>query len=457
MRTDVTKLITKNKNDTNRNFRTGEKEAAKVRKEKLMLENSEKSKQEYEKARKLIPGGVNSPVRAIKPYPFYAAAAKGSKLYDIDGNEFLDCCLAHGPVILGHNHPIIKQSIIDQLNKGWLYGTPTELEVKIAEKIAVSYKSLEMMRFVSTGTEATMSALRLARGYTGKNSFVKIEGGYHGAHEAVLVEAGSGVSTYSKANSAGIPVDFTKYTLQAPFNNIEAMTQLIEKNKCDLAALIMEPVMGNAGPIPPDGNYLQEIRKLTEENEVLLIFDEVITGFRLAMGGASEYFGVNPDLATLGKVAGGGLPIGIFGGKKEIMEMVSPSGPVYQAGTFSGSPCSLAAGIATLEILEKENVHEKLNAKGDKLRTALSEIVEDKKPGYSVSGIGSMFKVFFGKKPLNYRDALACDLKEYTNFFHRMLKLGVFLPPSQLETNFISSAHSNEDIGNILEAYKECL
>lgn len=417
----------------------------------------EKSKQMYEKAKTLIPGGVSSPVRAIKPYPFYTVSGNGSKIRDLDGNEYIDYCLAYGPEILGHNNPIIKKAIISQLDKGWLYGTPTELEVSLAEKIIGYYPSLEMLRFVSTGTEATMSALRLARGYTGKNKFVKIEGGFHGAHDAVLVKAGSGATTLGKPDSRGIPADFTKYTLQTPFNELETMTALVEKNREELAAVIMEPVQGNVGPILPEPGYLQEVRKLTKENDVLLIFDEVITGFRLAMGGAQEYYGVVPDMTTLGKIVGGGLPIGVFGGRSDIMEMVAPSGPVYQAGTFSGSPCSLAAGIAVLDYMKKEALHRKLNAKGDTLRKALSEIIADKGLNYSVSGIASMFKVFFGAKPKNYQDVLKCDKEAYLAFFHKMLASGIFLPPSQFETNFLSAAHTEEDLEKTLEAYKENL
>lgn len=262
----------------------------------------DKSRQMYEKAKTLIPGGVSSPVRAIKPYPFYTASADGSKIRDLDGNEYIDYCLAYGPAVLGHNHPVIKAAIKEQLDKGWLYGTPTELEVTLAEKVAGYYPSIDMLRFVSTGTEATMSALRLARGFTRKNKFIKIEGGFHGAHDAVLVKAGSGATTLGEPDSLGIPADFTKYTLQAPYNDIETMTTLVEKNRDDLAAVIIEPVLGNIGPILPLPGYLKELRKLTKENDVLLIFDEVITGFRLAMGGAQEYFGVVPDMTTLGKI-----------------------------------------------------------------------------------------------------------------------------------------------------------
>lgn len=417
----------------------------------------EKSEQMYEKAKALIPGGVSSPVRAIKPFPFYTTSGNGSKIRDLDGNEYIDYCLAYGPEILGHNNPVIKEAIVSQLDKGWLYGTPTELEVTLAEKITGYYPSIDMLRFVSTGTEATMSAIRLARGYSGKNKFVKIEGGFHGAHDAVLVKAGSGASTLGEPDSQGIPTDFTKYTLQTPFNDLETMTSLVEQNRDDLAAVILEPVQGNVGPILPEPGYLQEVRKLTEENDVLLIFDEVITGFRLAMGGAQEYYGVVPDMTTLGKIVGGGLPIGVFGGKSEIMEMIAPSGPVYQAGTFSGSPCSVAAGIAVLDYMKKEDLHAKLNATGDFLRKALSDIVADEGLDYYVSGIASMFKVFFGAEPKNYQDVLKCDKEGYLTFFHRMLASGIFLPPSQFETNFISSAHTEEDLEKTLEAYKENL
>ncbi len=417
----------------------------------------EKSRQMYEKARILIPGGVSSPVRAIKPYPFYTASADGSKIRDIDGNEYIDYCMAYGPLILGHNHPVIKETIKSQLDKGWLYGTPTELEVTLAEKITEYYPSIDMLRFVSTGTEATMSALRLARGFTGKNKFVKIEGGFHGAHDAVLVKAGSGATTMGKPDSLGIPTDFTKYTLQAPYNDIEAMAVLVEKNKDDMAAVIIEPMLGNVGPVLPMTGYLEELRKLTLENDVLLIFDEVITGFRLAMGGAQEYFGVTPDITTMGKIIGGGLPIGVFGGYREIMEMISPSGAIYQAGTFSGSPCSMAAGIAMLDYLKQENIHEKLNSTGNYLRDSLSKIVEDLGLDYNVCGIASMFKIFFGAEPHNYQEVLRCDKEGYFAFFHRMLESGIFLPPSQFETNFISAAHSKEDVENTLEVYAENL
>ena len=419
--------------------------------------NFEKSETLYNEAKKRIPGGVSSPVRAIKPFPFYTASADGSKIHDEDGNEFIDYCMAYGPMILGHNPPVVREAIQNQLEKSWLYGTPSRLEIEMANRISNLYPSIDMMRFVSSGSEATMSAIRLARGFTKKNKIIKIEGGFHGAHDAVLVKAGSGATTHGEPNSPGIPADVTKNTLQAAYNDIEQMTSIIEKNKNDTAAVIIEPVLGNVGPILPEGDYLKELRALTAENDVLLIFDEVITGFRLAPGGAQEYFGIKPDLTTLGKIAGGGMPVGVFGGRKEIMELISPNGPVYQAGTFSGSPCSMAAGIAVLDYLKENKVQETLNRRGDIFRKGLSDIVGDKKPNYYVGGLSSLFVIFFGGKPLNYQDVLKCDSTSYMEFFHKMLKSGVFLPPSQFETNFISLAHTEEDFDKTYEAVEKNL
>jgi len=413
------------------------------------------SRDTFNRAENLLCGGVNSPVRAIKPYPFYTKKAKGSKITDIDGNEFIDYCMAYGPKLFGHAHPDIKEAIHTQLESGWLYGTPTENEVTIAETITHLYPSIDMIRFVSTGTEATMSAIRIARGYTEKNKIIKIEGGFHGAHDAALVKAGSGATTHGVPDSPGIPPDVTKNTLQIPYNNTDALTTTIEKHRNEIAALIMEPVLGNIGPILPEKNYLKEVRKITAENNVLLIFDEVITGFRIAPGGAQEHYNITPDITTLGKVLGGGFPIGVIGGKREIMKIVSPAGPVYQAGTFNANPISLAAAKAVLKLIQKEPaLYKKLNGEGERLRTALIDIIEDKKLPYTVSGIASLFKVFFGKKPKNYTDALQCNKDAYHEFFHRMLKSGIFLPPSQFETNFLSTAHSEKDIDKTIEAYR---
>ncbi len=418
---------------------------------------TEKSRKLFEEAKKVLPGGVSSPVRAIKPYPFYTKRANGSKITDIDGNEYIDYVMGYGPLLLGHNHPAIKEAVIKQLADGWLYGTPTELEVTLAKEIIKLYPSIDMVRFVSTGTEATMGALRAARGFTGKNKFIKIEGGFHGAHEAALVKAGSGATTLGTPDSAGVPKDFTKNTLQVPFNDIEAMTAAIDAYKDDVAAVIIEPVLGNIGPILPKEGYLKEVRAVTRENDVVLIFDEVITGFRLAMGGAQEYYGVTPDMTTLGKILGGGFHIGVIGGKREIMENISPAGAVYQAGTFNGSPVSMAAGLAVIKTLRNEKVHQKVNKAGDSMRAGLSDVLSDLGLNYSVSGVGSMFKVFFGDMPYNYQDALKCDKEKFNVFFRKMLADGIFLPPSQYETNFLSLAHSQDDINKTTEAYRRNL
>ena len=408
----------------------------------------------FSEAQRLLPGGVSSPVRAIKPYPFYVKSAQGSKIKDVDGNEYIDYCMGYGPLILGHAHPAIKMAVINQLDKGWLYGTPIEQEVALAKEITHYYKGIEMVRFVTSGTDATMSAIRIARGFTGRNKIIKIEGGFHGAHEAVLVKACSGVATMGMPSSLGIPPEFTKHTLQVPFNDIGAMSQVIDEFKEDTAAVIMEPVMGNVGPILPEEKYLQEVRALTKEHDILLIFDEVITGFRLAMGGAQEYYNVTSDITTLGKILGGGFSIGAVGGRREIMECVSPAGKVYQAGTFNGNPVSLTAGLATIEVLRSEKVHETLNDVGNSLRTQLEDIITGKSLDYTVAGIGSMFKVFFGGEVHNYQSALRCDKEKYGQFFHRMHKDGIFLPPSQFETNFLSYAHTQEDIKRTIDAYE---
>src|SRR5659263_170714 len=410
---------------------------------------TEKSRKLFDEAKKILPGGVSSPVKAIKPYPFYTKRANGSKLTDIDGNEYIDYVMGYGPLLLGHNHPAIKEAVIKQLDDGWLYGTPTELEVSLANEIIKLYKSIDMVRFVATGTEATMGALRAARGFTGKNKFIKIEGGFHGAHEAVLVKAGSGATTLGTPDSAGVPRDFTKNTLQVPYNDIEAMTEAIVAYKEDVAAVIMEPVLGNMGPMMPEKGYLEQVRAVTKENDVVLIFDEVITGFRLAMGGAQEYYGITPDMTTLGKILGSGFHIGVIGGKLEIMEKISPAGPVYQAGTFNGSPVSMTAGLAMINTMKTENVHEKVNSTGDLLRKALSDVVVDLGLNYSISGVGSMFKVFFGDLPHNYNEALKCNTDKFNVFFKKMLNDGIFLPPSQFETNFLSLAHSKDDLSLI--------
>jgi glutamate-1-semialdehyde 2,1-aminomutase len=419
--------------------------------------SSDASSKLFEVAKRLMPGGVSSPVRAISPYPFYVSRAEGPFLWDVDGKKLIDYCLAYGPMILGHRRPEVMEKVIEQLERGWLYGTPSELEVRLAERIVAHYPSIDMLRFVNTGTEATMAALRIARGFTQRDRIVKVEGGFHGAHDSVLVKAGSGATTLGIPDSLGVPKDTAKNTLQVPYNDLSAVEAALTEFEGEVAALIMEPVLGNIGPILPEKGYLEGVRRLTRDHGVVLIFDEVITGFRLSLGGAQTFYNVVPDMTTLGKIIGGGFPIGVVGGRRELLEMVAPSGGIYQAGTFNGSPTSLAAGMATLDVLEKERVLERLNATGDELRKALSQIVEDLGLGYSVVGIASMFKIFFGDAPNNYVEALKCDKSGYLAFFRRMLKSGVFLPPSQFETNFLSAAHSEDVINQTLEAYKSNL
>ena len=412
-----------------------------------------KSRELYERAVRLMPGGVSSPVRAIRPYPFYTISGQGSRIRTADGKDLIDCCMAYGPLLLGHAHPVIQDAIRAQLGKGWLYGTPTPLEPEMAGLVMQDFPSIEMVRFVSSGSEATMSAIRVARGFTGKSDLVKVEGGFHGAHDAVLVKAGSGATTLGVPDSAGVLPDLTRHTLQVPYNDPEALEEVLSRNH-DVAAFILEPVLGNIGPVLPRGDYLAEVRFITRAHDVLLIFDEVITGYRVGLGGAQGLYGVRPDLTTLGKIIGGGLPIGAFGGRREIMDYVAPCGPVYQAGTFSGNPLSLAAGTATLRHLHgNDSLYQHLDEAG----RAIGESVPSGAGGSFVS-LGSMFKYFFrADPPRDYREAKESDTAAFGAFWKEMLARGVFLPPSQFETNFLSAAHTAGDIGAIAQGYRECL
>lgn len=418
----------------------------------------ERSKELYDVAKTLMPGGVSSPVRAVKPFPFYTKRAKGSRIYDVDGNEYIDYCMAYGPLILGHADERVKEAVKSALENGWVYGTPIELEIEYAKLITSIYPSIDMVRFTNTGSEATMSALRLAKGFTGRDKFVKIEGSFHGAHDSVLVKAGSGATTHGTPNSAGVPADFVKNTLQAPYNDVEALADVLEKNREEVAALILEPVMGNSTLIIPEEGYLREVRRVTEENDVLLIFDEVITGFRLSLGGAQEYYGVTPDITTLGKIAGGGFPIGIVGGRREIMEHFSPSGAVYQAGTFSGNPVGLTAGYTTVRILSEEKPYDELGRKTEELVKAVRDGIEDGKvEGVEVGSIESMFCIYFGERPRDYSSALKLDRERFMSFYWKLLESGVFFPPSQYESCFVSTAHSMEDVERTAEVIVRCL
>jgi len=409
----------------------------------------------YDKAKKLLPGGVNSPVRTFDPYPFFTSYAKDSRIYDVDGNTYIDYCMAYGPLLLGHAHPEVVEAVRQQLDKGTMYGTPSEAEVELAELLTKIVPCLEMVRLVNSGTEATMHAIRVARGYTGRNKVVKFEGCYHGAHDYVLVKAGSGAATHGAPTSLGIPQETSKNTVVLPFNDVESLDKAVAQNKDEIAAVIVEPVIGNSGLILPKDGYLQAIRKITKEHGIVLIFDEVITGFRLALGGAQEYFNIIPEIATLGKIMGGGFPIAAFGGKKEIMELLSPLGKVYQAGTFSGNPVSVTAGLTVLEILTRERnaLYKRLELMCNRIGNGLRDIVEDAKIPAQVCGLASMFQIFFTDRPiLNYEAAQTSDKAKFMRYQQQLMKRGVFVPPSQFETCFISTAHTDEDLGKTLEA-----
>lgn len=409
----------------------------------------------FNESKNIIPGGVNSPVRAFKPYPFFVKEAKGSHIIDTEGNDYVDHCLAYGPILLGHSDDDVMEDVYNQMKMGTAYGAPTENEIKLAKEVIDRVPCAEMVRFVNSGTEATMAAIRLARGFTGKNKIIKFEGSYHGAHDYVLVKSGSGAACLP--DSAGIPEDTTKNTLSVPFNDVEALTKLIEAEKDNIACIIVEPVMGNIGCVEPNVKYLKFLREITKENDILLIFDEVITGFRVSRGGAQEYYGVKPDLVTFAKVLGGGFPIGAYAGRKDIMEMIAPSGPVYQAGTFSGNPISIQAGLSTLKKLNYE-FYGNMARKGDFLRNNISDIVDDLNLDLQVVGLASMFQIYFNSEPvINYEIAQKSDSKRFLVYFRELLKNGVFIPPSQFECNFISGAHSEDDLVKTSEAIEKAL
>jgi len=414
----------------------------------------------FERAKKLIPGGVNSPVRAFEPYPFFTKQAKGSRITDVDGNEYIDYCLGFGPLILGHSHPKIAEAVKTQLEFGALYGTPTEAEVDFAELLSEIVPSAEMVRLVSTGGEATMASIRAARGYTGKKKIIKFEGCYHGAHDCVLVKAGSGATTFGVPDSLGIPEETTRNTIVVPFNDLEKLETAVKENKDDLAAVIVEPVIGNIGVVLPKPGFLETMRELTENYGIVLIFDEVITGFRLALGGAQEYFGVTPDMTTLGKILGGGLPMAAYVGKEEIMKLIAPSGKVYQAGTYSGNPVSVAAGLATLRLLKEigKAFYVEMERKCEAIVKPLGETVSAFDLNLQINHVASMFQLFFTDKPVfNYASAKASDNRKFMQFHAELLKKGVFLPASQFETCFLSAAHSPEDLEKTVECFSDVL
>ncbi len=420
-----------------------------------------KSRELYERARKVLPGGVNSPVRAFKSVqgePFVVKEGRGSKIYDVDGNEYIDYVCSWGPLILGHAHPEVISFVKEVAEKGTSFGITCELEIRMAEAVVDAIPSVEKVRFVNSGTEATMSAIRLARGYTGRNKVVKFEGCYHGHVDYLLVKAGSGVLTFGIPGTPGVPEDFTKHTLLAQFNDIDSVKALFDKYGDDIACVILEPVMGNAGVILPEKGFLEELRRITKEHGALLIFDEVITGFRVSYSGAQGYFGVEPDITCLGKIIGGGFPVGAYGGKAEIMEHVAPEGPVYQAGTLSGNPVAMAAGFKTLEILKRENPYEELERRAKYLSENAKKLFDAKGIPVTINGIASMSCIFFNEGPVkSYADAVRSDTGLYAKFFWKMLENGVYLAPSQFEAAFVSCAHTWEDIDRTLEAIEGAL
>jgi glutamate-1-semialdehyde 2,1-aminomutase len=393
----------------------------------------------------------------MKPYPFFVEKAEGYRIIDVKGRSYIDYCLGYGPLILGHAPAKIIEAVKKQLKNGTIYGTPTEIEIKFAKKVVDHVPSAEMVRFVNTGTEATMGAIRLARGVTGKNKFIKFEGAFHGAHDYVLVKAGSGATTHGMPNSAGIPKETTENTILAPFNDEEAIEAVVKKEE-DLSAIILEPIIGNAGCIMPKKGYLEFLREITEEHDVLLIFDEVITGFRLSLGGAQEHFNVKPDITTLGKILGGGLPIGCIAASREIMENMAPLGRVYQAGTFNGNPLSVVAGLSAIKELEKDGTYERLASLGDQMRKGLEEVSDEVGLQTHVYGAGSMFQVYFAEEEVtDYTSALKAEKDLFLAYQRELLKRGVFIPPSQYECNFISTAHTEEVIDETLQKMEESM
>ena len=421
----------------------------------------ERSDEAYRRAEALMPGGVSSPVRAfgaVGGKPLFIARGAGARIWDLDGNAFLDYVMSWGPLILGHAHPKVVEAVRQALESGSSFGAPTVREIELAERIREAMPAVEQVRFVNSGTEATMSAVRLARAATGRPGVLKFEGCYHGHVDALLVQAGSGATTFGSPSSPGVPPEVTQHTLLAPYNDLEAVERVGRENRDRLAAILVEPVAGNMGVVPPADGFLQGLRGVADRTGALLIYDEVMTGFRVALGGAAQRYGVQPDLVTLGKVIGGGLPVGAYGGRRDLMVRVSPVGPVYQAGTLSGNPLAMAAGIATLDLLAEPNAYEMLEARSARLEKGLAEAVREAKISARVQRVGSMLTLFFTTGEVtDYAGARACDTEAFGRFFQGMLGRGVYLPPSQFEAWFVSLAHTDEDIRRTVEAARAVL
>lgn len=415
----------------------------------------------FQRAQSLMPGGVNSPVRAFKSVggePFFTARADGAYLWDVEGTRYIDYVGSWGPMIVGHNHPVVREAVAQAIGNGLSFGTPCAAEVTMAETIIHLIPSIEMVRMVNSGTEATMSAIRLARGATGRSRIVKFEGCYHGHGDSFLVKAGSGALTFGVPTSPGVPKANADLTLTLPYNDLDAARQLFAEHGADIAGLIIEPVAGNMNCIPPVDGYLQGLRELCTQHGALLIFDEVMTGFRVALGGAQALYNVTPDLTTFGKIIGGGMPVGAYGGRRELMEQIAPAGPIYQAGTLSGNPVAMAAGLAMLQLIQAPGFHEQLAARTRLLCDGLQSVADGEGVAFSTNRVGGMFGLFFSaEKVHSFAQATQADVALFNRFFHGMLKRGVYLAPSAFEAGFMSSAHSEQDLADTLEAARGAL
>jgi glutamate-1-semialdehyde 2,1-aminomutase len=416
----------------------------------------QKSETLFARAKLHIPGGVNSPVRAFKAVggtPPFISKADGPYIFDVDGKRYIDYVQSWGPMVLGHNHPVIRQAVIDAAANGLSFGAPTEAEVLMAEKVSELVPSMEVLRMVNSGTEATMSAIRLARGFTGRDKILKFEGCYHGHADALLVKAGSGALTFGVPSSPGIPADYAKHTLTADYNDLISVANAFKQYPEDIACIIVEPVAGNMNCIPPVDGFLQGLREICNKYGALLIFDEVMTGFRVSRGGAQEKYNIKPDLTCLGKVIGGGMPVGAFGGKTEIMRHISPDGPVYQAGTLSGNPVAMAAGLASLGEIEKDGLYEQLSRSTKNLAEGIKKVANKHGISMSVNYTGSMFGIFFTdvERVTNYQQATNCNLEQFNLFYHGMLENGVYFAPASYEGGFVSAAHTDEIVQQTLD------
>ncbi len=416
----------------------------------------------FNEAQKYIPGGVNSPVRAFKSVggnPIFISKGSGSKMIDVDGNEYIDYIGSWGPHLFGHNPQFLKSVLVQTIENSTSFGAPTEIEVKLAKLITELVPSVEMIRMVNSGTEATMSAIRAARGFTGREKFIKFEGCYHGHADYFLIKAGSGALTLGVPTSPGVTKGNAADTLMADYNDINSVKELITKNKNEIAAIIIEPIAGNMGVVIPDKNFLNELREICSEEKIILIFDEVMTGFRLAKGGAQEIFGINPDLTTFGKIIGAGLPVGAFGGRKDIMKMIAPVGPIYQAGTLSGNPLAMSAGYSALSYIKNHpEIYNQLEEKSSYLEKGFKENLKQLNKYFAMNRIGSMMCMFFTEEPVyNFKSAVKSDTNLYGKYFHEMLKRGIYLAPAQYEALFVSTAHSYDDLDKTIKAHYESL